>query len=110
MLKNNKGFSLAECMAALLVLTIGIQFLIPIFTKSYFEAKTLNQHEDALTILHNTLINWAENGLTPPETTSIHSTEYNLEWSNPSPFSAKLCVQWALTQTRRGTECGEIKR
>lgn len=103
------GFSFAECMVALLILTITGQFLFPVFTQVYAEHQALQQHERALTILHNTLIEWAFNDQSPPKTLVEEATTYALNWE-ASPQKATFCVTWTEPHGRQGKECGGMDK
>lgn len=109
MLKNNNGFTLTECLVSLLILTVSAQFLVPAFTHTLIEAKAIRQHQDALTLLHNDLIDWSQNDVVPPKQVNLHSTTYSLEGSFQSNL-ASLCIKWKIPPDRSGKECGEIKR
>lgn len=107
--KSNKGFTLAECMVALLILTIAARFLLPTLVQTNVENRALSQHEVALTLLHNSLLDWAINGQSPSIPYADGDTIYTYDWTLTSQ-SANLCVTWTITAKRLGKECGEIKR
>jgi prepilin-type N-terminal cleavage/methylation domain-containing protein len=108
MWKNNNGFTLAESMVSLLILLIALRFLLPILTQIEFENHVLAKHEAALTILHNSLIDWSKRNRVP-DSLLYHGTRYTLDWVR-SDKDATLCVKWMISAHRTGKECGELKR
>jgi prepilin-type N-terminal cleavage/methylation domain-containing protein len=108
MWKDSRGFTLAESMVSLLVLLIALRFLIPIMTQIEFETHVMAEHEAALTILHNSLIDWSKRDRTLD---SLHylGTSYTLDWVRTDQV-ATLCVEWTISTHRSGKECGELKR
>lgn len=108
MLKNNSGFSLAESMVSLLILLIAFRFLLPTLTHIEIENHVLAEHEAALTLLHNSLIEWAAGRVTIDHRL-YQGTDYKFEWRQ-SDQSATLCVKWIVSSHRLGKECGELKK
>jgi len=108
MWKNNKGFTLAESMVALLILLIAIRFLIPVLAHLEFENRVLAEHEAALTLLHNSLIDWSKRNLAE-DRLFYQGTTYTLDWVRTEEM-ATLCVKWTISTHRVGKECGELKR
>lgn len=110
MLKNNKGFTLLECLVALLLLSIGIQFLLPVLVKCHVEMHVVMEHETALDLLHNALVLWEETETLPPTSVDVGGIHYNYDWQSRAPNSGTLCVTWSLPPSRQLSECGEMKR
>lgn len=107
--KFNDGFTLAECMVALLILTLSARFLLPAIVQMNSENRTLTQHEEALTLLHNGLLDWVANDASPSIPYIGGNTVYTFHWTL-TPQTADLCVSWQISPKRQGKECGEIKR
>ncbi len=109
MLRNSNGFTLTECLVSLLILTIGIQFLLPVLVKAQVESQTIHQHETALMLLHNALVLWEENETLPPTNLDLNGVHYYYDWQSPKTAVMKLCIKWSVSSYQR-SECGELTR
>ncbi|WEG14287.1 hypothetical protein PU629_07985 [Pullulanibacillus sp. KACC 23026] len=109
LLKNKLGFTLSEALVSLLILTISIRYLVPVFITAELEQKILQEHKTALQIIHNTLIDWALINTPVPREISQFNTMFYLHFSTQDNLG-QLCVTWSETSKRTGKECGEIKK
>lgn len=110
MLKNNKGFTLLECLVSLLVLSIGIQFLLPALVKCRAEMQVVTEQETALELLHNALVLWEQTETLPPTSSDVEGIHYIYDWQSRAPTIGTLCIKWSYPSSRHHSECGEMKR
>jgi prepilin-type N-terminal cleavage/methylation domain-containing protein len=112
-LKNSKGFSLLEVIAALAVFSFVVAAIVPFIVRIYEERITIEEERLALEILHNEIEMWLlEYTHEPPEDDDIskHSTVFHMSTqSETSSEEVKFCISWNGSNERRYEKCGYAK-
>lgn len=112
-LRNSKGFSLFEVIAAMGVFTIAAATLFPLLIHVYEERASIREQRQALELLQNHIQIWIA------DTDTEIAEDEVVEKGRSYRFSAKqtgsknilkLCVSWKASNERGYEKCGYGKR
>ncbi|HET7579760.1 MAG TPA: type II secretion system protein [Bacillales bacterium] len=113
MLKNRKGFSLVEVMAALTVLTITAAVSLPLLIHVYQDREAVHEELRAANLLQNHLKRWIVEGTAGAQNHQVlrhGGTTYRLTWNaEPELKAEKICITWYSSKERRKQKCGYAK-
>lgn len=110
MLKKYNGFTLAEVMIALFLLTSTMSILFPMAKKIYIEESALKEQEVAYHLLTNQLNQWVLTNDIGSSSEVIDNHNYDFIWQVIEPHQAKVCIQWKALNGRDYKQCGDAKR
>lgn len=112
-MRNSKGFSLIEVLAALAVMTIVVATVVPSLIHVYRERATIQEKRQALEMLHNRTQKWLANegdAAIYDDTVKKGVVTYSFTVKNhDSDGKLTLCVSWTGSNERGYHKC-EIGR
>lgn len=107
MLRNNKGFFLAEAMVALLIITIVFSVSFPSLYKIQMEKMAIKETNQAINILQEQLIYWRIGQSSKPLQVFKDGQIYHLTWHDRAASHEALCIYWKGSSQRNMSRCAE---